>query len=551
MSGLIFLKEFVWQQFMKNGGFIFFEFSRRLWKWRLALSVTLALSVFYGLVIGVIHGHGAWVYVDYVSKNNIYWGDDAYRWFLARSAWINPDVYWFNFSLPAWTFLDGIVASVSRGDLLHARYIKAVLTAFSVFLTYSICLRLRLGQWAALSAAFLLATMPLYFLVGMSFYGESWLLLLVTAAMYCHVYGLKKLFLLATGVMPLIRPEGVAFVIVFSLLLIYERKWKELLFMVSFGAIFFFSIFIFSDIDSFWSWRTEAQKIYQKQGMSYGWTPGSAGFFEIFPLPLLIPSLLGMLIPKGRPLLGFYVGAVLIIGHWVTTVSGNRALIEPRYFVATMPVMMLAFAVFLNELPSLLEFKKWPARVGRWAMMTLVVAVFYCNFYSLTVVRMVAMEGFRDGRLFAYLKDWDRGGKFFSLSLEEKSYYQEYADVVTRMLQMNPDIKTLYVGKIQVFYFLDPHRIPKDVRVVFAVQIRRNFSGILPKNETAGYFSSPPYYGYFNMTDPTYERYKILYLDNFPDYENYPYRWRVGGNRLEGPNDIYLFGGHFLGMKNG
>ncbi|MCC2636547.1 MAG: hypothetical protein K0Q68_266 [Moraxellaceae bacterium] len=534
---------------LKNYNFIFPEFLSCLWRWRLDLYAVLAMAIFYGFIINLIHGDGEWIYVDYVAKSNIFWGDDSYRWFLARSAWINPDVYWFNFALPVWTFLDGVVATLSRNDLLHARYIKGALSATSIFLFYRTCLKLELSRWSALSAAFLLATMPLYFLVGMSFYGESWLLVLMAVSMYCHVHGFKRLFLLAIAVMPLVRPEGFVFVLVFSAILIYQKKWKEVLVLVSFGSAFFVSIFFFSDISSFFNWRIESREVYQRQGTSYGWAPGNAGFFDIFPPPLLIPAFLGVLMAKGRSLSGFYLGAVLVVVYWVVSISGNRALAEPRYFVVVMPVLLLAFATFLDQLPSLSMLKKRSAGVARGLAVVSVIAVFFCNFYSLTVVRMVALQGLKDGKFLTYMKDWDRGGKFFSLSLEEKYYYKEYADVATRMLQLNPDIKTLYIGNVQTFYFLDPHKIPKDVRVVFAVQIRRNFFGVLAENETAGYFSSPPYYGYFNMTDPTYEREKILYLDYFPGYENYPYRWRVGGSRLNGPNDIFLFGGHFLGVK--
>lgn len=532
---------------MKNNNYL--NIPEFLWRWRLAFFSVLALALFYGLIIRLVHGNGAWLYVDHVAETNIYWGDDAYRWFLARSAWINPDIYWFNFSLPVWVFLDGGVAALSQSDLLHARYIKAILAAFSIFLIYRTCLKLSLARWSALCATILLAVMPLYFFVGMSFYGESWLLVLVTVSIYCHVFDHKKLFLLSTAIMPLVRPEGFFLVLVFSILSLYQRKWRELVALLSLGFIFFISIFIFSDIDAFIGWRVEALKIYQKHGMSYGWTPISAGFFEIFPAPLFIAAIIGMFMPKGRFLFGFYLGAALVICYWLFTVSDNRALIEPRYFVATLPIFTLAFAVFLDALPSFVWLKKWHGRAWQWIAMTLGVAVLFCHFYSLTVVRMAVMAGLRDQSLLAYLTDWEHGGKFASLSLEEKAYYEEYADVATRMLQMNPDIKTLYVGNIQAFYFLNPDRIPSDVRVVFSTLTRRGFTGVISENRAAGYFAEPPYYGYFNLTDPTYERYKILYLDSFPEAIAYPYHWRVGGSRANGPNDIYLFGGHLVGMQ--
>ncbi|HEX4937763.1 MAG TPA: hypothetical protein VFX11_03755, partial [Candidatus Kapabacteria bacterium] len=378
---------------MKNERFqVFLDY---IWRWRAAIFSVLALSSFYGVIISLVHGDGAWIYVDHVAETNVYWGDDAYRWFLARSAWIKPDIYWFNFSLPAWVFLDGVVATLSQGDLLSARYIKAMLSAFSVFLVYRTCLGLQLARWSALGAALLLAVMPLYFFVGMSFYGESWLLVLVAASAFCHVYGHKRLFLLATAVMPLVRPEGIFFVLVFSAIFLYQRKWRELAALLSFGFVFFISIFIFSDIDSFLGWRVEAAKIYQKQGMSYGWTPISAGFFDIFPAPLFVFSLIGMFMPKGRSLRGFYFGVALVVGHWIYTVSGNRGLIEPRYFVATMPVFMLAFAVFLDGLPAVSWLGRWHGRAWQAVAATLAVAVLLCHLYSLTVVRMAVVAGLR------------------------------------------------------------------------------------------------------------------------------------------------------------
>lgn len=536
-----------WRQYMNTINYPAIQ--ERLRHWRVPAFFLLALAFFYGFIISHVHGNGAWLYVDHVAETNIYWGDDAYRWFLARSAWINPDVYWFNFSLPAWVLLDGSVAALGQGDLLHARYIKAMLTAVSVFLVYRTCLTAGVARWSALGAAILLAIMPLYFLVGMSFYGESWLLVLVAVAMYCQVHGHRRLLLVSLAVMPLVRPEGIFWVLVFSSSAIFQGRWKELAVLILPGFLFFISIFIFSDIGAFIRWRVEAMAIYQGHGMSYGWTPISAGFFEIFPAPLLLAAVIGMFLSKSRGLRGFYVGAALAAGYWLFTVTDNRALVEPRYFVATMPVLSVALAVFLDGLPSVSWLGRLHARAWQAVAVAMGVAVLLCYFYSLTVVRMAVTAGLQDQRVLQYLADWQQGGKFASLSVEEKAYYEEYADVAMRMLQMNPDIKTLYVGNVQAFYFLDPGRIPSDVRVVFSTLTRGGFAGVISDDRAAGYFAEPPYFGYFNLTDPTLERDKILYLDSFPEAMAYPYHWRVGGSRANGPNDIYLFGGHLVGSQ--
>lgn len=520
-----------------------------LWRERRAWLAVLALTFFYGLIISTIRGDGEWIYVDEVGRNNFYWGDDAYRWFIARSAWLNPDVYWFNFSLPVWIFLEGLIATLSQDILLHARYLKAALTAISVILFYKACLKLGFLRWTSVAGAFLLASMPLYFFVGMSFYGESWLAFLITASLYCHVHGYRRSFLLIMAMMPLVRPEGFFFVVAFTAILLFQRRWRELPVMLSFGGIFFISIFVFSEPSAFFGWRAEAAKAYQAQGEVYGWDGRS--LFDVFAVPLALPALIGLLLPKVRPLFGFYVGALFVFLKWGVDFSANKALFESRYFSPLIPLVVLAFVGSLDA--AYLFFKKedFFIREVRFLLALLVVLVFGSHIYSLTTIRTAFLWGVRDGQPLRYLStNWSEGGRLYGLSLEEKAYYREYANVVTKMLMLNQDIKVLLVGNVQAFYFLDPKLIPDHVRVVFSLFSRVHQNAAFASTEAAGYFAEQPYYGYFSLTDPTYEKDKLLYMDYVPDATN-PYQWQVGGSKMAGPNSIYLFGTHFRGMKHG
>lgn len=515
-------------------------------KWTL-LSI-LAMAFFYGLIISVIRGNGEWIYVDEVGKNNFYWGDDAYRWFIARSAWIKPEVYWFNFTLPAWVFLEGILVTLSHNDLLHARYIKAVLTAISVVLVYKTSIKLGVARWASVAGAFLLATMPLYIFMGMSFYGESWLAFLITVSMYCYVHEHKKLFLIIVAIMPLVRPEGLFFVMGFTAIFLYQRKWRYIPVLFFIGGTFFVSIFIFSEPLAFLEWRTEASKVYQAQGKFYGW--GGRDLFDVFAFPLAIPALIGMLMPRSKLLYGFYIGLLLVIYKWGVDFSENKAFFESRYFSPVMPIVILGFVIFLDNVYDGFKKNAFALKQVRFLLFALAALVFFFHIYSLTTLRTAFLDGIKNGAPFRYLStNWEKGGRLYGLSLEEKAYFKEYADVVLKMLRLNPDIKTLLVGNIQVFYFLEPRLIPDHVRVVFSPFARSHLKDIFTETKASGYFSEPPYYGYFNLTNPTYEKDKILYLDHF-SYADYPYQWRVGGSKMAGPNDIFLFGGHFLGMKS-
>ncbi len=534
------------QGYYKDKISLFLEF---IWRERWTWFAVLVMTIFYGFIVSVVRGNGEWIYVDEVGGNNFYWGDDAYRWFIARSAWIKPEIYWFNFTLPVWVFLEGILVTLSQHDLLHARYIKAALTAISVILVYKTSIKLGLVQWASVTGAFLLATMPMYIFMGMSFYGESWLAFLIAASMYCYVHEHKKLFLLIMTIMPLVRPEGLFFVIGFTAIFLYQRKWRYIPVLFFCGGLFFVSIFIFSEPSAFSGWRTEASKVYQAQGKFYGW--GGRDLFDVFAFPLAIPALIGMLMPRSRLLYGFYIGMLLVIYKWGVDFSENKAFFESRYFSPVMPIVILGFVIFLDNIYGSLKRNNFSPRKAYFLLLTLAALVFGCHVYSLTTLRTAFLDGIKDGTPFRYLStNWEEGGRLYGLSLEEKVYFKEYADVVIKMLRLNPDIKTLLVGNIQVFYFLEPKLIPDHVRVVFSPFARSHLKDIFTETKASGYFAEPPYYGYFNLVNPTYEKDKILYLDHFP-YEDYPYQWRVGGSKMAGPNDIFLFGGHFLGMKNG
>ncbi|MCC2636548.1 MAG: hypothetical protein K0Q68_267 [Moraxellaceae bacterium] len=523
------------------------SFLQFLWRERRTWLAIFVLAFLYGYVIGVIRGSGEWLYVDEVGGNNFFWGDDAYRWFLARSAWIKPDAYWFNFALPVWLFLEGVLVTLSQNDLLHARYIKAVLTAVSVILVYRTCIRLGLARWAASAGAFLLATMPLYVFMGMSFYGESWLAFLMTASMYCYVHGHKKWFLLIVSVMPLVRPESILLILTFSAIYLHQRNWRYVVALLSCGGIFFLSIFAFSEPAAFFGWRAEASRVYQAQGEFYGW--GGRNLLDVFAVPLVIPALIGMATQKVRPLYGFCIGALLFVLIRTILYSSNIGFFESRYYSPLMPIVIVGFVGFISSVHDLIEKNGFFGRSPYFPLVTLVVLVFGCHFYSLTTLRTALVLGIEHGTPFRHLStNWEEGGKLYGLSLEEKAYFREYADVAVKMLTMNPDIKVLVVGNIQVFYFLDPELIPTHVRVVFSPFARPHLKDIFTASQASGYFAEPPFYGYFNLTDPTYEKDKILYLDYFP-YADYPYKWRIGGSRMSGPNDIFLFGGHFLGMK--
>ncbi|WP_156497234.1 hypothetical protein, partial [Alcanivorax sp. HI0083] len=115
--------------------------------------LVVSLIAFYCGIAWLARGEYQWWYIDFVADANVYWGDDSYRYFLAKTAFRNPDVYWFNFVLPLAVFFDGVLTTISNESLYYSRALKSFPLVLSVFLVYFTCLKLDVKRvWAFLSA---------------------------------------------------------------------------------------------------------------------------------------------------------------------------------------------------------------------------------------------------------------------------------------------------------------------------------------------------------------------------------------------------------------
>ena len=85
-------------------------------KWQ-AILLFLVFSMFYIFLAWVVSGGDTWWIIDIINGTNVFYGDDAYRFFLARSAWLDPSLYSYNFVLPGALILDGLIISLSGADL--------------------------------------------------------------------------------------------------------------------------------------------------------------------------------------------------------------------------------------------------------------------------------------------------------------------------------------------------------------------------------------------------------------------------------------------------
>lgn len=509
---------------------------------RSGMAVMVAGLILLGFYMGVSHlsrGDTAWWYLDFVAEGNIYWGDDAYRFFIARSAWINPDIYWFNFTLPVAVIGDGIITSIAGGDLLHSRWLKSLLTVFSLYCVYSACRRLGVSILAAATSSLLLALLPLYFLVSMSFFGEAWLNIFVALSLYFQASGRYKKAALVVSLMPLVRPEGIFFVVAFSLWSLFKRDWLLALLPYVAGAVYLLLILtVGPGFDAYSSWRFEMMKIYEGAKEWYGGPLGR--FKKVFYLPWLMLGVVGFLSSNMRMQWPFLAGALAMIALVFFSVVLKTANFEPRYLAPSMPVFAIGFASCLDWGCQQIAGRRWEF-IWRSIVALFVCSVLLAQVFTVYVFDQIKGYVVEHGELPYEVRQHPlkMGTYFKKLPLSDIEGYREFASVATDMLRQNPSVKTLVVSNFLVFYFLDPQKIPPDVNVVFAIFGRGRLDGIVGPDRSAGYFARPPFYGVFSLEAPSEGRDLLLYLDYFP-LKGYPYHWVVGGN------DIFLFSGQLL-----
>ncbi len=501
-----------------------------------SMVTAFALVVVYCLVASLSHGSHEWWYIDFVAGGNVYWGDDAYRYFLARSAWHDTNLFWFNFMLPAAAFLDGVVTTLAGDSLFHARAIKSIPLAASILLTYHAAVRLGAARtWATVAAA-LLACMPLYVLVGLSFYGEAWFAFLVSLSLYLLTIRSWRLAGLAIGIMPLVRLEALPFVAGYMAWMMVRRDWRNAAVVLAPGLLYGLLVVVFGPgIPGFLAWRFDVMKVYEAVGIWYG---GSfSQFFEFLFWPWSLCALVALLGRDARPILPCIIGAVGICGFQVIAIVFNTGRFEPRFLVPLCPVLAVGFALFVSS-----QARSWGQQnfrlVFRLLVTLLVGATFLAQVSSIHVARELREYVLTNFRLPPSVKARPfEMATYFKRADESKiGGYREYADVAMRMIELNPSIETLIVSPPQAFYFLDPSRIPDSTNVVFALFGRSTLDPVLGREMAAGYFSRPPFFGRFSLATPKPGSRLVLYLDEM-DLPRYPMHWNVRGN------DIFLFSG--------
>lgn len=521
-----------------------FGFVKHMQRFRLAtarpalipvLALLLMTSCYAGLA-WLTSGGDIWWHIDVVGNSMIYWGDDAYRWFLARSLMLDADIYWFNFALPVALWLDHLLILLAGDDLFITRSIKAFLAAISIILLWRSGRIMAIQRLPLMIALTLLAVMPLYFFVAMSFYGESWLALLILLAMYTHLKNQLMLAAVVVSFLPLVRPEGIFFVLGYSGWLLSVKHFRLALVPFLVGGVYFLAINIAGPgIIDFVIWRRKVTQIYSAVGGWHG--TGWEQFLRVFFLPWLLLSLWGCLRPPMRALTPFFLASILVLMlFYVVAFVLGTASFEARYMVSVLPLLSLGVAAGLDDMIGWLRSVRLPTWLIRATMAIFLILCLQAQTRSILGVERVVADTLQRGALPADVRaePWSIGTYFHGISTWGLDGYRELADVVTRMVRGNRDIKAVLIGNIQLFYHLDPAQIPADVKVVFVPVPSFKMVPALGGHYAGGYFARQPYADYFRLDLPQPGESQLLYIDRL-ELSDYPYHWSVAGN------DIYLF----------
>lgn len=427
-----------------------------------AMSVAVAFACLFMLYISVaaLTTMGPkWYVFDFVERFRIFGVDEAYRFYFSRSAWTNPDLYSWNYILPVGLLFDGIVSTVSGADLFIIRCIHVAANVGGLWLLYCAGLRVGVGRFAMLMSVLIVALMPLYMLVSMSVLGESWLIFCVCLMIYLFTHEKWTACALVVSLMPLIRAEGIFFVLAMLVFFGVRKDIKRACLLIAPGFIYL--LYLLVSLDSvliYINWRLALRGFLNVITDPLVFRMGVIGTFN--PMWLL-PALAAFLTKRMRPLWPLWLGAAVTLLWFVALLMLKLVNYEPRYLLFIMPVCAISWGLLVQ---SILD-----ARILQDIKLGLVVflagislIVVFDNFLQLDALRTIYGGGAR----------WPVKGispRPISYGMYGEDYINQRMKIVDEVygaLEKNKSIHMLMVYDPEIFLTLDPARLSPSVKVV-------------------------------------------------------------------------------------
>lgn len=485
----------------------------------------------YAALAWVVCGGDRWWVIDFVDEQNVFFGDDAYRFFLSRSAWLNADLYSYNFVLPAALVLDGTITSLLQGDLLFSRIAHGAVGAGILVLVWASGRRLSIAGEILLPAVTLMACVPRYALMSLSFYGEVWLGFCLCLALWLYLRHQFLLMAFVASWLPLLRPEGIFFLAPVWVAMVARKRWREAAMLIAPGFVYFVYLNIvlprFSD---FMYWRQELRGILEKLVMNRSkWE-----FVNTYSTLLTVPALLGLLYPPLRRIWPFLAGALIWLVWLQGSVFVGLATFEKRYTYVLLPILVLLWAGFFSWIRQVLQ--PWLLLRGPGGVLAplCALAVIVLHLAKMDSIRVAAVTYGWDGVVERVIQGrWSEIYEAYTPDVIAAWYTQ--TGRIEKMLQQDSGIDKLVIYDSVLYYSLNPEAVPEHVMVGFPSSGYMVFH-ILLDGQAFIQHPGDRMYSYLEYGEPDFspDERRALVVDIMP-LKNYPYSWKE--NRYE----LYMF----------
>lgn len=497
--------------------------------------LTVAFSIAYGLLAWLVSGHESWWLLDNVDGQNVFYGDDAYRFFLVRSVWLNPELYTYNFVLPGQLWLDGVITWFLGGDIFYSRVFHGVIGALCISLVYLIARSLRLSAYLSIIAALILGLTPRYAFMSLSFYGELWLGFFLALSVYFFIN--KKLAALAivAAWLPLLRPEGIFFLIPIAFYFLRHGQYKALFFLLLPGSLFFIYLNIslanFSDYNF---WRLELRRILSKIENPFD----KNAYLYLYTFWLIVPAFLAIAFRPVRKELSIFLWGSLIWLLWLqSNIFLGLATLENRYTFILLPIAVILWACFFHFLRDFLAEKTvfkifnnaFYAAVGFAALVVVGKGVLKID----NLRAAIDKYGYVEVAERVLKNQWD--GLFFYYPSKAIEGRKKLVNEIYEVTRKDSGINLVGIYTPELYYFLDPYKLPKNVRVGFLTNGYGVFH-LLLDGQSFIQHSGDKMYTYLTYGMPQWSKAeKRALIATVMPIENYPYMWQ------EGAAEMYLF----------
>jgi hypothetical protein len=468
--------------------------------WRALLLGCLALLALLMISVPFLtSGQGLWLGIDWIDGRKLFSIDDAYRYFVAKNALWMPSVLLWNYVMPVALLFDVTLAGVSSGSLLAMRLCHAALGILTLAVIARASLRSGCHPLLTLASLLIVGLMPLYIILSSSFYGEGLFAFLLALCFLLLIEGKGTLLALVAGLLPLVRPEGGIYSLLFLIYFGSRRDVKRCTLVAAPGLIYLALLVLgLGEWSSSLSWRLELRKIL---------SPAISGQPEqqLTLDRLLSPwwsclAMTALLIGRYRKWWPILLGPWVFILIQALAIARGVQDYELRYLFSVIPIFGVAWAFPIQHLCY--ANAKTPLRPRGIALLAAMV------FIASVLGHLLQSDWIRQCR-YQPEHSWGAVARGPDVGPEpgdrvlwfDPKPLRAFAARVDTYLVDHKDIRTVFISNSAVLYFVDFLKDDPGISVVF-----------VPHNASVAMYSAGYFFG-FDLEELAHHYYKFHPVD--------------------------------------